>query len=238
MEERTANKISAYSLLIVEDDDRIRRMLKDFFRLKKYHVKEAEDGEKAMELFYDEHMEIDLIILDILMPKMNGFEVLRELRKISDIPVIILTAKSSEIDQLEGFRKGADDYLTKPFSNYVLLAHVEAVLKRTADKTEEKKVRGSLVIEDDKKVALLNGKNLELTMKEYDLLVCLADHQGIVMSREMLLDRVWGYNYSGGTRTVDTHIKQLRAKLTRKYPYIKTVHGFGYQFEVDDVSDN
>ncbi len=221
-------------ILVVEDESRIRRMLYDFLNLKGYQVLQAADGEEALDIFYENNQYIDLILLDVMLPKVDGYEVLKEVRNISEVPVIMLTARDGEQDQVEGFRLGVDDYLLKPFYNAVLLGHIEAILKRSSVGTGKGKQQqvGLLTIDSENKRVFLEGEDICLTAKEYSLLTYLLDNQGVVVLRENILNQVWGYNYVGDTRTVDTHIKQLRAKLTSKCPYIKTVHGFGYRFEV------
>ncbi|MBQ4232566.1 MAG: response regulator transcription factor [Lachnospiraceae bacterium] len=223
-------------ILVVEDEGRIRRMLVDYLGIRDYHVIEAADGEEALNVFYENNQYIDLILLDIMLPKLDGYQVLKEIRDMSDVPVIMLTAKDGEHDQLEGFRLGVDDYILKPFSNAVLLGHVEAVLKRSSVGVGHGKQReiGELVIDSESKRVFLHDKDIGLTAKEYSLLTYFLDNMNVVVLRENILNQVWGYNYVGDTRTVDTHIKQLRAKLTAECPYIKTVHGFGYRFELPE----
>lgn len=223
------------TILIAEDESRIRRMLKDFLSSCNYNIIEAEDGEQALELFYAGNSRVDLVLLDVMMPNKDGFEVLAAIREISLVPVIMLTAKSQEYDQLYGFRKGADDYVTKPFSPVLLLAHIEAVLKRCRNKTEEVLRLGEITIDKASMVVKLNEKELYLTPKEYDLLIYMTDHKNTVLSRELILNDVWNYDYIGDGRTVDTHIKQLRSKLGADY--IQTIHGRGYRFGVNSCSN-
>ena len=223
-------------ILIAEDESRIRRMLKDFFTLKGYTVLEASDGEEAMEVFYENNQFIDIVVLDIMMPKQDGYEVLSEIRKISETPVLMLTAKAEEQAQVEGLNRGADDYITKPFANSVLLAHIEAILRRSGvgiGKGDNKEY-GLLQVDSENKRVFLHEKDICLTAKEYTLLMYFLDNINVVVLRENIINQVWGYNYVGDTRTVDTHIKQLRSKLTSECPYIKTVHGFGYKFVIDE----
>lgn len=223
-------------ILICEDEARIRRMLKDYLTLKGYYVLEAGDGEEALTCFYENNQIIDLILLDVMMPKVDGYEVLKEIRTMSEVAVIMLTAKDSEQDQVEGFKIGVDDYITKPFSNSVLLGHIEAVLRRSSignGKGKQTKV-GKLIIDSENKRVFLNEEDISLTAKEYSLLMYFVDNINVVVLRENIINQVWGYNYVGDTRTVDTHIKQLRGKLTSECQYIKTVHGFGYRFEVPE----
>ena len=221
-------------IFIVEDESRIRRMLKDFLTLKGYYVLEAADGEEALEIFYENNQIIDLVLLDVMLPKLDGYGVLEDIRTMSEVPVIMLTARDSEQDQLDGFELGVDDYILKPFSNAVLLGHIEAVLKRSSDGVGSGKQQtiGLLRVDSENKRVFLHDKDIGLTAKEYSLLTYFLDNQNIVVLRENILNQVWGYNYVGDTRTVDTHIKQLRSKLTPECAYIKTVHGFGYRFEI------
>ncbi len=218
-----------WTILIAEDESRIRRMLKDYLVSCHYTVLEAEDGMKALEIFYN-NSKIDLILLDVMMPNKDGFEVLQEIRELSSIPIIMLTAKSQEYDQLYGFKYGADDYVMKPFSPVILLAHVEAVLKRCKNLKEETISVGGITIDKVGMIVKLGEQRIYLTPKEYDLLIYLIDNIEIVLSREQILNKVWNYDYIGDSRTVDTHIKQLRSKIGNDY--IQTIHGRGYRFEV------
>ena len=223
------------TILIAEDEARIRRMLKDLLMSCNYNVLEAEDGAKAIESFYSNSNKIDLIILDVMMPHKDGFEVLSEIREVSSIPVIMLTAKSQEYDQLYGFKNGADDYITKPFSPIILIAHVEAVLKRCKNTVEEVITIGEIWIDKVGMIVKVNDQKLYLTPKEYDLLLYMVDNINIVLTREQILNKVWNYDYLGDSRTVDTHIKQLRSKIGNHY--IQTIHGRGYRFEVKECLD-
>jgi DNA-binding response OmpR family regulator len=221
-------------ILIVDDEFRIRRMLSDFLKSYGYRTVEAKDGVEALEIFYANNNKIEAILLDIMMPKKDGLEVLKEIRENSLVPVIMLTAKSEEYDQLAGFKVGADDYISKPFSPSVLLARLEAVLRRTSKVKGKILSAGKITVDDSKKAVTFQDKTLELTPKEYDLLLYFIQNNGLLVTREQILNYVWNYDYSGDLRTVDTHIKQLRAKLGEECRYIKTVHGFGYKFEVDE----
>lgn len=221
-------------ILVVEDEHRLRRLLKDYFGIKGYGVLEAADGEEAVEKFFNYNAVIDLVLLDIMLPKLDGLEVLREIRKNSDVAVIMLTAKGTEHDQIAGFERGADDYLVKPFSNQVLLAHVEAVLKRGKTILSKKEQIGLLELDRDSRTVIADGKELSLTAKEYEMLLYFIDNRHVSIRREAILDNVWGLAYEGDQRTVDTHVKQLRAKLPDSCNYIKTVYGFGYRFEEAD----
>lgn len=217
--------------MIAEDEPRIRRMVKDFLSSCNYSVIEAEDGKQATDIFYAMNSKIDLILLDVMMPHKDGFEVLAEIRDVSLVPVVMLTAKSEEYDQLSGFKHGADDYVTKPFSPIILLAHIEAILRRCKNNTNELINVGQIVINTESMVVTLHDKPINLTPKEYDLLLFLTDNKDTVLTRERILNEVWNYDYLGDIRTVDTHIKQLRSKIGTRY--IQTIHGKGYRFEVN-----
>lgn len=224
------------TILIAEDDMHIRRMIKDYLISCRYQVREAKDGQEALEQFFSYNNEISLIILDVMMPCKNGYEVLKEIRESSTVPIIMLTAKSQEEDQLISFRYGVDDFLAKPFSPAILLAHVKAILKRCGqDKNKIIRV-GGISIDTEKREVVIDDSLLELTPKEYDLLLFFVRNSNIVFQREQLLNAVWSYSYEGDLRTVDTHVKQLRAKLLDRSSYIKTIYGIGYEFEVNDVS--
>lgn len=223
-------------IFLVDDEQRIRRMVSDYLKLNGYTVLEAEDGEEAEEIFYQKNTEIDLILLDVMMPKKDGFCLLKDIRKVSNVPVIMLTAKGEEYDQLEYFRKGADDFISKPFSLELLLAHIDAVGKRCFQKGREQWIAGDICVETEQRKVMVEGEAVELTPKEYELLLYFIKNKGIVVERETILNAIWGFQYFGDIRTVDTHVKQLRAKLSDHGKYIKTVHGIGYRFEVQDVS--
>ena len=218
------------TILIAEDEARIRRMLKDLLTSCNYKVLEAEDGQQAAELFYANNSRVDLVLLDVMMPRKDGFEVLALIREVALTPVIMLTAKSQEYDQLYGFKHGADDYITKPFSPILLLARLEAVLKRCRNKAEEIKRIGDISIDRGSMMVKVRDTAVYLTPKEYDLLTYMADNPNTVLSREQILNEVWNYDYIGDSRTVDTHVKQLRAKLGTDH--IQTIHGRGYRFGV------
>lgn len=223
--------MSNINILIADDEVRIRKLLADFLRKDGYMVVEANDGEEALEKFSSN--KIHLIILDVMMPKMDGWEALTQIRKISSVPVIMLTAKTEEYYQLNSFRLGVDDYVPKPFSPGVLMARVTALLRRSGAINNSKKVFGALVIDDAARKVTLNGEAIDLTPKEYDMLNFLASNSGIALSREQILNSVWSFDYFGDLRTVDTHIKQLRSKLGDFADKICTVRGIGYRFEVD-----
>lgn len=221
------------TILIVDDEQRIRRMLTDFLRSCGYQTMEAKDGQEAIDIFYSNNSKIDCIILDVMMPNMNGLEVLAEIREISLVPVIMLTAKSEEYDQLAGFKAGADDYITKPFSPTVLVARLEAVLKRCSKSDNDMITVGDITIDELKKEVKYRETTLTLTPKEFELLSYFALNVGVTLSREQILNAVWNYDYCGGLRTVDTHVKQLRAKLKDAGKYIHTIYSFGYRFEAE-----
>lgn len=219
------------TILLVEDELRIRFLLRDYFKKEKFNILEACDGEEALDIFSKN--EIDLVILDIMMPKVDGFTVCRSIREVSTVPVILLTAKSEEDDKLLGYELGADDYMTKPFSPKVLVAKAKALLKRTdSSKDSNFKDYNGLKINSLSHVVTLNGEELSFSPKEYDLLIYLTSNEGIALSRDKILDNVWGFDYYGDIRTVDTNIKRLREKLSDKSHYITTVRGSGYKFEV------
>jgi two-component system, OmpR family, response regulator ResD len=219
-------------ILIVEDEDRMRRLVGDYLKKEGYSILEAEDGKRAIEIFEDE--KIDLLILDIMLPKYDGWTVLREIRKISSIPIIVLTARSEEADELFGFDLGTDEYITKPFSSKVLVARVKALLKRSngCANNEDLLSIGGIEIDKEAHKVFIDNEEIELTPKEYELLVYLVQNQGKALTRDSMLNEVWGYDYFGDARTVDTHIKRLRIKLLDKNDLIQTVRGIGYRFEV------
>ena len=221
------------NILVVDDESRMRKLVRDFLVRQDFDVIEAGDGEEALDLFYKDKS-IALIILDVMMPKMNGWEVCREVRETSKVPIIMLTAKSEESDELMGFDLGVDEYIAKPFSPKILVARVEAILRRTnklGDASEVKKA-GAIVLDKTAHEVKLDGKPIDLSFKEFELLDYFLDNQGIALSRERILNSVWNYDYFGDARTIDTHVKKLRSKLGEHGDYIKTVWGMGYKFEV------
>ena len=221
-------------ILVVDDESRMRKLVKDFLTKKNFQVLEAGNGEEAMDIFYEEK-DIALIILDVMMPKMDGWEVCREIRKNSKVPIIMLTARSDERDELLGFDLGVDEYISKPFSPKILVARVEAILRRTGQNNPEDVISaGGIVIDKAAHLATVDGKPMELSFKEFELLTYFLENQGIALSREKILDSVWNYDYFGDARTIDTHVKKLRSKMGDKGEYIKTVWGMGYKFEVDE----
>ena len=220
-------------ILVVDDEGRMRKLLKDFLSKSGYEVLEAEDGEKAVDTFLMVK-DIALIILDVMMPKMDGWEVCREIRKNSKVPIIMLTAKSSEADELKGFELGVDEYISKPFSPKILVARVEAVLRRSnAMAVEEILNAGNISIDKSAHLVKVDGNEIELSYKEFELLTYFVENQGIALSREKILNNVWNYDYFGDARTIDTHVKKLRSKLGKTAgESIKTIWGMGYKFEV------
>ena len=219
-------------ILVVDDESRMRKLVHDFLTREGYAVVEAADGEEALDIFYSDK-EISLIVLDVMMPKINGWEVCREIRKISKLPIIMLTAKGDESDELNGFEIGADEYISKPFSPKILVARVTALLRRANKIGETADIReaGGIVMDKTAHTVAIDGQNIDLSVKEFELLDYFMNNRGIALSRERILDSVWSYDYFGDARTIDTHVKKLRSKMGAKGDYIKTVWGVGYQIE-------
>lgn len=219
-------------ILVVDDESRMRKLVKDFLVRSDYEVLEAGDGEEALDIFY-RAKDIALIILDVMMPKMDGWQVCREIRQTSKVPIIMLTARGEESDELMGFDLGVDEYISKPFSPKILVARVGAILRRTgkAGECAEVKKAGKLTLDKTAHEVTIEGKPVELSFKEFELLDYFLDNQGIALSRERILNSVWNYDYFGDARTIDTHVKKLRSKLGECGDYIKTVWGLGYKFE-------
>lgn len=221
-------------ILVVDDEARMRKLVRDFLEREGFAVREAGDGLEAMEIFYEEK-DIALVILDVMMPKMDGWQTLRELRQSSDVPVIMLTARSEERDELQGFDLGVDEYISKPFSPKILVARVQALLRRShAMGAKEVVSAGGISIDKAAHQVYIEGQEIELSFKEFELLTYFVENQGIALSREKILNNVWNYDYFGDARTIDTHVKKLRSKLGDKGSYIKTIWGMGYKFEVDE----
>lgn len=219
-------------ILVVDDESRMRKLVKDFLERDGFNVLEAGDGLEAMDVFY-EHKDIALLILDVMMPKMDGWQVCREVRQISQVPIIMLTARADERDELQGFDLGVDEYISKPFSPKILVARVEAILRRTNVLFSEESVdAGGIVIDKTAHLVTIDNKPIDLSYKEFELLAYFVENQGIALSREKILNNVWNYDYFGDARTIDTHVKKLRSKLGDKGDYIKTIWGMGYKFEV------
>jgi len=219
-------------ILVVDDEARMRKLVKDFLVKQNFEVLEAEDGAKALEIFYAEK-EIALIILDVMMPKVDGWQVCREIREYSKVPIIMLTAKSDERDELQGFEIGVDEYISKPFSPKILVARVEALLRRANVISQEETVSiGGIAVNKAAHTVTIDTEPVELSFKEFELITYFMENQGIALSREKILNHVWNYDYFGDARTIDTHVKKLRSKLGDKGEYIKTIWGMGYKFEV------
>ena len=219
-------------ILIVDDESRMRKLIKDFLAVKGFSMLEAEDGEKALQVYEENSQKIDLILLDVMMPKLDGWSVLRQIRQTSKVPIIMLTARGEEQDELFGFELGVDEYISKPFSPKILVARVEAILKRTQGDTKEVKDYGGIEIDKEGRTVTVDGKVLELSLREYELLVYLVENENISLSRDKILNNVWNYDYYGDSRTIDSHIKKIRHKLGKRGKYIKTMRGVGYKFEV------
>ena len=222
-----------YTILVVDDESRMRKLIKDFLTKKNFNIIEAEDGEKAIEIFEQEKDKINLVLLDVMMPKLDGWSVLRQIRQESNVPVVMLTARTEEQDELFGFELGVDEYIAKPFSPKILVARVEAILKRVyAEKKNVKKNYGGIEIDTEGRNVTVDGKTVEMSLREYELLKYLVDNENIALSRDKILNNVWNYDYYGDSRTIDSHIKKIRHKLGKKGKYIKTMRGVGYKFEV------
>lgn len=219
-------------ILVVDDESRMRKLVRDFLEREGFAVIEAGDGQEAVEIFY-ENKEIALIILDVMMPHMDGWETCREIRKDSKVPIIMLTARSEERDELQGFELGVDEYISKPFSPKILVARVEAILRRTNAISQDKLLQvNGIEIDKSAHIVRIDGKEIELSFKEFELLTYFLENQGIALSREKILNNVWNYDYFGDARTIDTHVKKLRSKMGEKGDCIKTIWGIGYKFEV------
>ena len=221
------------SILVVDDEERMRKLIKDFLTNKGYHILEAEDGEKALEIYQENKSKIMLILLDVMMPKLDGWSVLRQIRQENkELPIIMLTARGEAQDELFGFELGVDEYISKPFSPKILVARVEAILKRTGKNEKEIKDLGGIQIDKEGRTVSVDGKPIELSLREYELLLYLVQNENIALSRDKILNNVWNYDYYGDTRTIDSHVKKIRHKLGKKGKYIKTIRGIGYKFEV------
>jgi len=219
-------------ILVVDDESRMRKLVRDFLVKKDYLVVEAEDGQQAVDIFFEDK-DISLIICDVMMPKMDGWEVVKEIREYSNIPIIMLTAKGEERDELNGFDIGADEYITKPFSPKILVARVDALLRRSNLISEDEKIEvGGIILDKAAHIVTIDGNNIDLSFKEFELLSYFLENQSIALSREKILNHVWNYDYFGDARTIDTHVKKLRSKMGEKGDYIKTIWGMGYKFEV------
>ncbi len=220
-------------ILVVDDESRMRKLVRDFLVKKDFEVIEAEDGAQAIDIFFEKR-DIALVILDVMMPKMDGWQVCREIRSYSEVPIIMLTAKGDERDELLGFELGVDEYISKPFSPKILVARVEAILRRTSGFAGDDILRaGGIEMNKAAHEVLIDGKSVDLSYKEFELLTYFMENQGIALSREKILNSVWNYDYFGDARTIDTHVKKLRSKLGEKGDYIRTIWGMGYKFEVE-----
>ena len=223
--------MNGLKILVVDDEARMRKLVKDFLANKGFYVEEAGDGEEAVDKFFAQK-DIALVLLDVMMPKMDGWEVLKTIRKYSQVPVIMLTARSEERDELQGFSLGVDEYISKPFSPKILVARVEAILRRSKASGGDALSVGGILIDKAAHQVTIDGKEVELSFKEFELLSYFVENQGIALSREKILNNVWNYDYFGDARTIDTHVKKLRSKMGDKGDYIKTIWGMGYKFEV------
>ena len=220
-------------ILIVDDESRIRKLIKDFLTKEGYKSLEAQDGEEALKIFEENENKISLVLLDAMMPKQDGWSVLRQIRQTSKVPVIMLTARGEEQDELFGFELGADEYISKPFSPKLLVARIKAILNRSNKSNSDVKDYGGIVIDPEGRTVTVDGKPIELSLREYELLKYLLDNENVALSREKILNNVWNYDYYGDSRTIDSHIKKIRHKLGKKGKYIKTIRGVGYKFEID-----
>ena len=222
-----------YTILVVDDESRMRKLIRDFLIQKDFNIIEAEDGEKAIEIFEKEKDKINLIILDVMMPKLDGWSVLRQIRQTSKVPIIMLTARGEEQDELFGFELGVDEYISKPFSPKILVARVEAIIRRIYKEDKNRvKEYGGIQIDTEGRTVKVDGKDVELSLREYELLKYLVDNESIALSRDKILNNVWNYDYYGDSRTIDSHIKKIRHKLGKKGKYIQTMRGVGYKFEI------
>lgn len=219
-------------VLMVEDDNKLREVLTKFLSRNDYEVLAAENGKVGLKLFYENSKNLDIVLLDGMLPDIDGVDVLKEIREHSQVPVIMLTARESEEDQLNGLNNGADNYITKPFLMKVLLVHMDKLIQKNSNEDTDVIEKGALKLEKQFRKAYINGEFVDTTPKEFDLLVYMCENEKVVLKRENILDAVWGFDYDGDMRTVDTIVKQLRKKMTDKYPYITSVYGVGYRFEV------
>lgn len=225
--------MDSVKILVVDDEARMRKLVKDFLSIKGYQVIEAQDGEEAIEIFLRDK-EIKLILLDVMMPRLDGWETLKTIRQYSGLPIVMLTARGEERDELQGFGLGVDEYITKPFSPKILVARVEAILRRSSGAEEEKLSAGGIEIDKAAHQVRIGGAPVDLSYKEFELLSYFMENKGIALSREKILNNVWNYDYFGDARTIDTHVKKLRSKMGDKGEYIKTIWGMGYKFEIEE----
>lgn len=220
-------------ILVVDDESRMRKLIKDFLGREGYAILEAGDGMQALDIFY-ENKDVSLIILDVMMPRLDGWEVCKEVRRSSTVPIVMLTARSEERDELKGFELGVDEYISKPFSPKILVARVNALLKRVKGVGADSVIDvGGIAVDKAAHIVKVDGEQIELSVKEFELLVYFLENQKMALTREKILNHVWDYDYFGDARTIDTHVKKLRSKLGEKGNYIKTIWGMGYKFEVE-----
>ncbi len=225
--------MSDLTILVVDDESRMRKLIKDFLKQKDFNILEAEDGEVALKVYNENKDKINLILLDVMMPKLDGWSVLRQIRQENkSIPIVMLTARTEEQDELFGFELGVDEYIAKPFSPKILVARVEAILKRTTKEEKKLKDYDGIVIDNEGRTVSVDGKTIELSFREYELLKYLLDNENIALSRDKILNTVWNYDYYGDSRTIDSHIKKIRHKLGKKGKHIQTIRGIGYKFEI------
>lgn len=221
-------------ILVVDDESRMRKLVRDFLTRSNFQVLEAEDGEQAVDIFFNTK-DIALIVLDIMMPKMDGWQVCREIRAVSKVPIIMLTARSDERDELQGFELGVDEYISKPFSPKILVARIEAILRRTGQGGKEEMLQcGGIQMNKTAHQVIIDGENVDLSFKEYELLAYFMENQGVALSRDNILNNVWNYDYFGDARTIDTHVKKLRSKMGSQGDLIKTIWGVGYKMEASE----
>lgn len=220
------------TVLVVDDESRMRKLIRDFLAQKGYSILEAQDGEEALKVFEENKNKIGIILLDVMMPKLDGWSVLRQIRQTSNVPIIMLTSRGEEQDELFGFELGVDEYISKPFSPKILVARVEAIIKRSKAIEKHVKDYGGIEIDADGRTVKVDGKQIELSLREYELLKYLIDNSNIALSRDKILNNVWNYDYYGDSRTIDSHIKKIRHKLGKKGKYIQTMRGVGYKFEI------
>lgn len=219
------------TVLVVDDELRMRKLLKDFLTKEEFEILEAADGEEALEIFEKEQKNINLILLDVMMPKLDGWSVLRQIRSESTVPVIMLTARGEEQDELFGFELGVDEYISKPFSPKILVARVHAILNRTCENKEDKMDYGGILVDSDGRTVLVDNKKIDFSLREYELFKYLVDNVGVALTRDKILNNVWNYDYYGDSRTIDSHVKKIRHKLGKRGKYIETIRGIGYKFE-------
>lgn len=218
-------------ILVVDDESRMRKLLKDFLVKEEFEILEAEDGEKALEVYEQNRNNINLILLDVMMPRLDGWSVLRQIRSESNVPVIMLTARGEEQDELFGFELGVDEYIAKPFSPKILVARVHAIIKRATEQKEDKKDYSGILVDSNGRTVSVENKKIDFSLREYELFKYLVDNVGVALTRDKILNNVWNYDYYGDSRTIDSHIKKIRHKLGKKGKYIETIRGIGYKFE-------